>query len=534
MSTLDTPFLLDDVRAVEENPNVIGDFDPARLATSNAWGNAYGYENIPNYRPLSVLTLAATHAVVGLEPVAYRVVNVLLYAALCIAVFLLLLRLGVSRVAALAAGLGFALHPVHVEAVAFAVNREELLAGLFFLGAAWIVLTRTSVAGPGARSDFTLKDGVAFGILFALALLSKESALSLPFLAVAALCLYSGPSRWRPVAIAGAVSLAGLVAYFGLRLAVFGRLLAGAISWRDNPLVLFPWLDRIPAALAVLWEAAGLLESPLSPTVDYGHAVLPLDPAWILPRAVGGACVLLGLLVLAMAGRRRIPLAALGALWAVVTYLPFSSLVFPSSIVLAERTLLLPSIGVTLIAAALLDRLATSRVAAVRVLVWVPAAAWLAVFGVMSADRAGDFRSGTDLYAASLVNRPGSARLHNNLGYEHLGWQRLDAAESEFRKALAIEPSNPDAHANLGLLLAQTHRPAEAFRELFEALKVRPGMVRALSTLCLLSVATRQWELAVQACDKATALGGDVGEALVEARRGRAENNPGGSPSNLW
>ena len=140
MSTLDTPFLLDDVRAVEENPNVIGDFDPARLATSNAWGNAYGYENIPNYRPLSVLTLAATHAVVGLEPVAYRVVNVLLYAALCIAVFLLLLRLGVSRVAALAAGLGFALHPVHVEAVAFAVNREELLAGLFFLGEAWIVL----------------------------------------------------------------------------------------------------------------------------------------------------------------------------------------------------------------------------------------------------------------------------------------------------------------------------------------------------------------------------------------------------------
>lgn len=133
------------------------------IFTTTIWA-ATGMETYL-YRPLAVLTYALNHAVSGLEPWSYHLVNVVLHARVAVMVF----RLGrLWRLPLAVAGLGallFAVHPVHVEVVANMVGRKDLLATAFVLGMA---LTHRPALGGGLV-------GVSVPVvLFAGGLLSKE------------------------------------------------------------------------------------------------------------------------------------------------------------------------------------------------------------------------------------------------------------------------------------------------------------------------------------------------------------------------
>ncbi|MGH9868357.1 MAG: hypothetical protein ACREAA_09365, partial [Candidatus Polarisedimenticolia bacterium] len=174
LNTFGNGFVFDDLDVIVRNPLVAGEQagDLARTFSTHYWHHVRDYGNL--YRPLTILSYAANHAVSGLEPWSYHAVNLALHALASALVVVLAVALGLPVGAAAAAGLLFAAHPVHTEAVAGVVGRAELLAACAVLGA-WCL----HLGGSGIRR------ALGVGLLFALGLFSKENAAVLPALLLA-------------------------------------------------------------------------------------------------------------------------------------------------------------------------------------------------------------------------------------------------------------------------------------------------------------------------------------------------------------
>jgi tetratricopeptide (TPR) repeat protein len=424
----------------------------------------------------------------------------------------------VRRLPALAGALWFAAHPVHAEAIFFAVNREELLCAAFVL--ATLVVALGKPPAPGTKTARPVRPVVGVFILSTLALLSKETAVTLPVLLMTLPFLTERtPPRPRTLGTVAAAA-AAVVGYLVLRWAALGRLGAAHIPWQDNPLVQADLADRLASALALVWKAGGLLVAPVGLTVDYGFDVLGL------PAAAPNAATWLGLAVVVavvagfVAALRNAPAPALGLAVLAVAWAPVSNLLFPSSIILAERLLYLPSAGAALVVAGLLDRARGPR-SPNAATSWLPASAILLValmFAVMLADRNHDFRSGRTLFDASLAAHPRSTRLWNNLAIEYQNDGDWEASAVALERALAIDPTNAEAHNNLGLAQARRGDYRDAARSFGTALDLRPGMASALGNLCLLMEPQPDVARTLAICEMAVRRGAPVTEVLERVR----------------
>jgi len=337
---------------------------------SNYWGEAAADAQ---WRPLALLSWAANYAAGGLRTAGYTAVDLAIHAGACLALLRLALSLGASRLAATAAALLFAVHPVHTEAVTGFVGRADTLATLFVLLA--LLWHRRAAACSVANGSVAAR---ALATLFlALALLTKESAVAALLLIPAMdwLAPVQGPEG-RPAGVRArlrrdyALYAAVAVAYFAARFAVLGTLSRDpdTILPAFNPLVPerpTPLGDlrgagpaeRLLTPFALVAEAARLLVWPAHLSMDYSFEQLPLAGSLFDWR------VLLGLLVMALAlaavlRRRRAPALAFAAAFALLAWLPTANLLFPIGTLFAERLLYLPSAGALLALALLLDRLA--------------------------------------------------------------------------------------------------------------------------------------------------------------------------------
>src|SRR5574338_1279224 len=162
--TLGHGFALDDVGEIVRNEDVHALGNVPSLFGRGAWDGS-GQRN-PIYRPLTSVTYALNHAVGGLDPAGYHLVNVLLHALVALAVLALGRRVGLPRWAAALGAVAFAVHPVHVEVVANVAGRKDELAALFSLAA--VLAHGTAVRRGGARL-------LAPVLAVAAALFSKES-----------------------------------------------------------------------------------------------------------------------------------------------------------------------------------------------------------------------------------------------------------------------------------------------------------------------------------------------------------------------
>ncbi len=514
------PFLHDDRWAVVDNPVVRDGVDPLRILSTNAWGDSPDHRHILNYRPLSVASLAFTHAAAGLDPLPYRLANLLLHALVSTLVLALALRLRVRRLPAFAAALWFATHPVHSEAIFFAVNREELLCAAFFLFALMQATPLSSLPGPQTPA----RTGRAYFLVTAatgLALLSKETAGILPILLIVVYLTWPPHVGQRRAAITMVVATAAILAgYLILRFTALGRLAAGYIPWQDNPLVRADLFDRLASSLALIWQALGLLIAPLWLTVDYGFDTLGL-PAGSPTAATWLGLATVGVVVAAFLHyRRTAPSVSLGLAILAFAWSPVSNILFPNSIIFAERLLYLPSAGAALVVAGVLDRIRDSRPLS-HPAAWAPVAIILIIAtlsGLVLADRNRDYRSGRALFDSSLAAHPRSTRLWNNLAIEYQNDGEWDRSGVALERALAIDPTNAEAHNNLGLVQARRGEMQDAARSFGTALDLRPGMASALGNLCKLFESLPDVARTRAICEMAVRRGAPVEDVLARLR----------------
>jgi tetratricopeptide (TPR) repeat protein len=449
-------YVFDDTVAILTNPNAHWPPNIAAIFTEPYWGFRPGAELNSVYRPIVTLLFSLEHGAFGHNPLAARFVSLALHCLVTGLLWCLARVFWSGRVRpALAAAL-FAVLPVHVEAVVSAANRTELLHASLYIGALLVLASSLRAVGPMRRHV------AGFCALMLMALCSKETAITLPGAAVALALLAPAPVRRarRAALVFGAPASLLVVAYLGWRWWVLPAPFGGTTPLSDNPLSRAEGMDRAVGVLAQLGTSVEVLLWPARLTADYTRAVLEPIGEWGEPAPwLGLAALTAGLVALGRV-RKRPDLAWAAALFA-VPYALVSNAVVGSTIHFAERLLYLPSAGVVLGAAALWP-FPSRLLAAGAVSPGAARAAWaLAALLAMAALVAGGVRahrhalawsSDEAIFAESLEARPGSARLHANLGRISMARGEWAAAGRHFDAALALDPDSAEAWLSRGNL----------------------------------------------------------------------------------
>ena len=314
------------------------------------------------YRPVTLSSFALEWRLWDGRPAGFHLVNIVVHGAVSLMVFLMILQVS-APLPALVGGALFAVHPVHSEAVANVVGRAELYSAFFVLGACLLFWQQRGLS-PAWRIARLL----GIGTLFVMGLGSKEMAATLPALLVLMALIRNRELRVAdrirtdlPVFLLTGILLA---AFLGVRF-----LVVGSVSG-DAPAPTLYGLStgqRILTSLAVWPQYLRLLLFPLDLVADYAPAVLFPALTWG-PDVILGLLMILGAIAAAVFLWPRERLVASGIVWFGIAILPVTNLLVPTGVLLAERTLYLPSVGLAFVAAGVVSWVTRERPASLRIL----------------------------------------------------------------------------------------------------------------------------------------------------------------------
>ncbi len=476
------PFIpYDDNEYVYENPHVL------RGLTWEGVGWALTSLRASNWHPLTWLSHMLDCELFGLRPGYHHLVNVLLHILNSLLLYLALRRMtgAVWRSAAVAAL--FALHPLHVESVAWVAERKDLLCALFFM------ITLHAYAWYAAR-PCRARYGLVFGSL-ALGLAAKPMLVTVPF--VLLLLDYWPLERLRAAEDAGPAG-AGEIPRRGpekrgaglprllvektplFALAAFSCIITFIAQQRGGATAsthVVPLGVRTANALVSYAAYAGKMLWPRGLAVFYPYRASVSTAEW-----AGAALLLAGVTWLVIRAGRRRGYLAVGWFWYLGMLVPVIGLVQVGRQSMADRYTYLPLIGLFLMGAWGAADLAARRRRGRAVLAVAAAAALLACMAGTRA-RVRDWRNGVTLFEQALRVTKDNALAHNNLGLALEEGGRTEEAIRHYREALRIDPAMDNAHGNLGNALIEQGRREEGIREYEQALRINPGSVRAHNNL---------------------------------------------------
>jgi len=486
VGTLFYGFVYDDRAIILHNPVIQG-----WRSLVEVWKNPYWVNGGPDttglYRPVLMALFAVIWNGAHKFAIAFHLVAVMLHAAATL-LLATLLRRGVGRWPAAGAALWFAVHPVHVEAVANISNVSEVLVCVWT-----ILLTLWLLPAGEMPPERWLPPGWArstvAAALYAAALLTKESGGVAPALALLAVIAWGQPSNSSAVrgTLARSRGWHRVIALWGAALAgvlIVRRLVLGGVVGKVSMAV--PGLygigasQRVWAMLSTGGHVARLLLWPTTQSPDYGPSILPPAPG-PSPSAVLTIVTIVTAIVWAcwLAWRPRDPdarpLAGIG--WCLIGYFPASNLLAATGPILGERTLYVSSVGVAMLLAWGLDRAAVSvavSVAAPRrarpgrigwVATTVVAATLLAACArgyVHTRDYARVWRDHPTLFAQIVRADSLDYRGYQLLAIEAKNHHRDADAAALYSRAYALAPSNVYLLTDYGEYLLEMHRDRHA------------------------------------------------------------------------
>jgi len=454
-------FIWDDDNHLTANPCIIGPFGLKEIWTTSA----------AQQFPFVLTTFWLEHALWGLAPLPYHLVNVLLHGA-CVVLFWRVLRSMQMPGAWLGAAL-WALHPVQVESVAWITEMKNTESGVFFLLSIlffvrWLKV-RELHGRPGGWYWY-----YALTLLFAaLAMATKSSTVILPI--VLCLCAWwvEGRWHWRNLARVAPIFLMSAAA-------------AALTMWTVNlskgaadPQGSRAWPERLVTAGDAVWFYLGKLLWP--------HPLITIYPRWQIDASQWVSYLPLLAVLIAIFGlwlKREtwsrpwffafayFLAALLPVLGLVDHFILRYSFVF-------DHFQYLAGMGPLALAGAGLTRLANFVIPTRPWLQSSLCAGLLLVLGVSSWQRTWAYESQETLWTDTLARNPNSWAGHNNLGYSLLQKGQVDEAMAQFQKALEINPNYADARNNFGFTLVQKGQADKAIAQYQMALELNPNYAGA-------------------------------------------------------
>lgn len=439
VNSLPNDFVFDDGPIVSSNP-VIRTISPIQFLKSPYWTKQQ-YAGI--YRPFVVFSLSVDYAIWKRWAPGFRLTNLAVHAINGVLVFSLYQSIAGAGIVPLIAMIIYLVHPVHTEAVTTIVGRSELFAACFLL-AAWL-LFRQGRTGWAA-------------LAFLLALLSKENAIVLP-----AILLLTSPRGRRWIRLLPMIFVA--LAYLALRYSVLGGLgIPVSAQYMGGRLTYF---ERLLTSGRVFIQYLTLIFYPLHLAGDYDYNAIPIAnfvdwDAWL------GLVLIAATVATAYFCRHRNWAVSLGLSFALIVFIPASNWIMPISILMAERFLYLPMIGLALVGATALSQLEDRRL---RRLVGIGALS-TAIVLCNSHDyiRRDDFT-----FFKNMVRVvPNSAKARLGWGFALTKAGRNDEAERELEAGLRIIPDYPELLAALALARTTSTSCARAWPLLNRAIQIDP------------------------------------------------------------
>ena len=438
-------FALDDVALVANNARVHSLDGVWRLFTLPYWPPQYGASL---YRPLVMVGYAVQWAAAGGSPWVFHATSVVMY-ALMSALLLALFRLLLSAPAALIGAALFAVHPVHVEAVSTAFGQAELLTASAMLAAAlaYVRRRRAGRVGPIATAFIAT--------LFALACLAKEHGVLLPAILLALEWFAVTPSdahaaslrgRLREIAPLFGVLAAVAIAFIVVRTSVLGGLLG------ERDLVPVQGFVRLGMMLVVAPHWLRLLVWPAQLSAEYSPQHIRI-PDGLTAEVMAGVLVLAALVAIFFVlrtgtteTRAERAVARLGLVIATITIVPVTNLF--SVLVIAERALLLPSVGAMLAVGAavsvVLRPASDSRATRTRVFVAAATTVCVALGVVRSNLRHRVWHDDLTLFTQTVKDAPLSYRAQFFYGQILFAQGKRAEGERRLRLAIALNPTPSD------------------------------------------------------------------------------------------
>ena len=411
------------------------------------------------YYPIVHSAFWAMDQMWGQDTLGYHLVNIVLHALSAFLVFVILTRLGVPG-ALMAAGI-FALHPVHVESVAWMTELKNTLSGVFYLAAALVYLRFDQTRTRGAYTVALL--------LFVLALLSKTVTATLPAALLVVFWWQRGSLTRKDVVPLVPFFVLGVAA--GLLTAWVERTYIGA---QGSEFDLSP-VERVLLACRALWFYALQLVSPGDLIFIYPRWRIDASDALQYVYVVGVIVVVVALWM--RRSRTRAPLAALllfaGTLFPALGF--FDVYPFRYSFV-ADHFQYLASIPLIALAAAGIARFVPQRQTPALVILGV-------VLGVMTWQQSREYVSAETLYRATLEKNPACWLCHNNLAAMRMHEGDFAAALPHLQESLRLNPRNAEALNNHGFVLRVQGRYDEAIRAHEESLRLAPNAAGTLNNL---------------------------------------------------
>jgi protein O-mannosyl-transferase len=478
------PFInFDDDQYVYQNPYV------TRGLTAGGVAWAFRSFHAGNWHPVTWVSHMLDVELFGLDAGRHHLSSLFLHATNTLLLCFLLVRMtGAIWRSTLVAAL-FALHPLHVESVAWVAERKDLLSSFFFLLTLWAY--EHHVKARSWRSHLLL------AIPFAAGLMSKPMLVTTPF--VLLLLDYWPLGRWRATAenstckgalrttlfrLAREKSLLFVLAVTSSVITVLAQQKGGAVAS----------LDIIPAGSRVLNALAAYFTYLQKMVWPSGLAILyPVSAAgaegW---KALLGLALVVGGSSIAVWQAPKRGHLVTGWFWYLGMLVPVVGLVQVGSQSMADRYTYLPLIGMFILIAWELDRLSSSWGERARWAVACACVAAVLALAVRTYAQVGKWSSEVTLYEHTLEVAPDNPSLLLNLGSALMSQGRLGEAARHYEHVLRLRPEDARAHAALGTVLAQTGEQAAAVSHLDRALSLDPRLPQAYRSMGVLLLSQKR------------------------------------------
>ena len=501
---------------------------------------AFTHIHSANWHPLTTLTHMLDCQVYGLHPWGHHLENVLLHGTAAILLFLLLQQMSGALWRSAFVSAVFAVHPLHVESVAWISERKDVLSGVFFMLTlmAYVGYARTNRSGAAKTLSFVRFPAYWLTLaLFAMGLMSKPMLITLPFV----LLLLD----WWP-------------------LQRFTRSIPRSLVAEKIPFLLL----SAASCVATIWAQQQALNDlqRLNFPVRVGNAVVsysmylwqmlyPVNLAVLYPHPgnrlrfwmVGlSALVLLSISAGILVGRRKHPYFLMGWLWYLGMLVPVIGLVQVGPQARADRYTYLPQIGLYIMVAwgavdlcsswryrrILLGSSAAVIVGSLLVVAHFQTGHWKDTVSLMSHAIActsnnpvaqgilgnafvneGKFPEAIQYLDQSLRGNATSPEAHNNLGLALAHEGKLPEAIQHYERALKLKPNYADAYNNLGSAAAEQGKLPEAIEYYGRALQLKPEYAQAYNNLGLARGLEGNFPEAVQQYERAIQIKPDYPEA---------------------
>jgi hypothetical protein len=496
----------DDEIHITQNPQVIS------LALSNI-RDIFTQTVNRTYIPLTTLSFAIEHQFFGFNSFVFAVTNVLLHAAVVALMFFLALKMGLSRGAAFFAALLFAIHPMHVESVAWLTERKDVLYSVFYLLALhqyWNYLER------GKRQSYFLS------ILFALlSMLSKPMAYSLPLVLFIFDWLYgmretvrgplrpACPPRQAKAAGRGILPLTGFPHHLLNKIPFFLIVIPlGLITHLANRHVLTVNADVGRAFLTAVWTFTFYIRKFLwpeniSPIYSLPEPISLSNPEYLLAAGIFAALIFCTIL---FRRNKWLVFAAVFYVASIILLIRFNTASVFTAV--QDRFMYLPSLGVCLLFGYVADDVLESwrknkiafRLGVVYISLMFLSLSWAAT------QRVETWNNNLTFWNHVIKNNPTIDFAYYNRGKAYEKQGLVPEALSDYTKAIEINPQFTKPYNNRAILFQKQRMYTKALDDYQRLVALDPNSVLVYYNRGLLYLELKEYPEALRDFDKAVAL----------------------------